>query len=449
MKVDLLNGKLNKTYFTMLFSAIASTIVTTIYSTVDMICIGHYAGPDGAASVACANPLWALMFAFGVLTGVGGSVMMNNRRGAGNEKAANEYFTVAVITCIILAVLIVTTYAIFLEPLLVLFGGTGNVLDLAVDYMTSMLFAVPTFTMCACLATFARNDGEALIPTVATVVGGVINIFLDIFLVFTCDLGVKGAGLATGIGQFVAFLIVLSYYFTKKCKLKFTKVDKIPEILLRIVTVGLAAFVIEITSGVTTAVHNITITEHLGQSHLAVYGTVSTLVIMFWCLFNGIGTAMQPLVATAFGAGNKDRVKKTLKLAFLTALVMSALFFTTCQLFPETILRIYMDVTDDVLAIGPRIVRMYSICLLAMGFGMVFNYYFQSTLMRSACTLTSVLRGLVFPVALVLTLPLLFGYDSIWLAIPIGEIITAVIALFIFIPKIKSLGSTVVLQEEL
>ena len=68
MKVDLLNGRLNKTYFTMLFSAIASTIVTTIYSTVDMICIGHYAGPDGAASVACANPLWALMFAVGVMT---------------------------------------------------------------------------------------------------------------------------------------------------------------------------------------------------------------------------------------------------------------------------------------------------------------------------------------------------------------------------------------------
>ena len=169
MKVDLLNGKLNKTYFTMLFSAIASTIVTTIYSTVDMICIGHYAGPDGAASVACANPLWALMFAFGVLTGVGGSVMMNNRRGAGNEKAANEYFTVAVTACLILAALLFTTYLFFLEPLLVLFGGTGNVLKLSTEYMRAMLFAVPTFTLCACLATFARNDGEALIPTIATV----------------------------------------------------------------------------------------------------------------------------------------------------------------------------------------------------------------------------------------------------------------------------------------
>ena len=441
MKVDLLNGKLNKTYFTMLFSAIASTIVTTIYSTVDMICIGHYAGPDGAASVACANPLWALMFAFGVLTGVGGAVMMNNRRGAGNEKAANEYFTVAVITCLILAAALVTTYSIFLEPLLKIFGGTGNVLALATDYMRAMLFAVPTFTLCACMATFARNDGEALIPTIATVVGGVINIFLDIFLVFTCDLGVKGAGIATGCGQFVAFIIVLSYFFTKKCKLKLTKVEKIPEVLLRIITVGLAAFVIEITSGVTTAVHNITITEHLGTAHLAVYGTAATVVIMFWCLFNGIGTAMQPLVATAFGAGNNDRVKKTLKLAFLTALVMSAVFFTLCQTFPETILRIYMDVTDDVLAVGPRIVRLYSICLLVMGFGMVFNYYFQSTLLRSACVITSVLRGLVFPVALVLTLPILFGYDFIWLAIPLGEIITAVIALLIFIPKFKALTS--------
>ncbi len=448
MKVDLLNGKLNKTYFTMLFSAIASTIVTTIYSTVDMICIGHYAGPDGAASVACANPLWALMFAFGVLTGVGGAVMMSNRRGAGNEKAADEYFTVAVVTCTILAAILVTVYSIFLEPLLILFGGEGNVLKLATDYMRSMLFAVPTFTLCACLATFARNDGEALIPTVATIVGGVLNIFFDIFLVFTCDMGVKGAGLATGIGQFVAFLIVLSYYFTKKCNLKFTKVKEIGKILFRIVTVGLSAFVIEITSGVTSAVHNITITDHLGNAHLAVYGTTSTLIIMFWCLFNGIGTATQPLVASAFGAGNSERVRKTMKLAFLTALVMSTVFFTLCQSFPETILRIYMEVNDEVLAVGPRIIRLYSIALLAMGYGMVLNYFFQSTLMRTACVTTSVLRGLVFPVGFVLLLPLIFGYDVIWLAVPLAEILTALIAVIIFIPKFKALKTNAIAVKD-
>ena len=447
MKVDLLHGKLNKTYFTMLFSAIASTIVTTIYSTVDMICIGHYAGPDGAASVACSNPLWALMFAFGIMCGVGGAVMASNRRGAGDEHAANEYFTVAVTVCMICSVVIVTVFSIFLKPLLSLFGATGNVLTLGVDYMKYMMFAVPTFTMCACMATFARNDGEAIIPTVATIVGGVLNMFLDVFLVFTCDMGVKGAGLATGIGQTVAFLIVLSYFFTKKCNLKFTKVAHFSKNLGKIVTVGIAAFLIEITSGVTTAVHNILITEHLSTAHLAVYGTTATMVIMFVCLFNGIGTAMQPLVATAYGAGDRERVKGTLRLAFITAAVMGVLFFTVCQTFPETILRIYMEVDADVLAVGPRIVRLYSLSLLIVGFSMVCNYYFQSTLLRSACVVISMLRGIVLPVLFVFTLPLLFGYDFIWLAIPLGETLTTVVALTIFIIRYRQRAKAALMPE--
>ena len=438
MKVDLLNGKLNKTYFTMLFSAIASTIVTTIYSTVDMICIGHYAGPDGAASVAITNPLWALMFAFGVMMGVGGSVMMGNRRGAGDEQSANEYFTVATVTTIILSIILVVTYTVFLEPLLTLFGASGNVLDLGADYMRAMMFAVPTFPMCACLATFARTDGEAMIPTVATIIGGVLNMFLDVFLVFTCDLGVTGAGLATGIGQFVAFLIIASYFFTKKCNLKFTKVRNIPSVLFRIATVGFAGFIIEITSGITTTVHNIVITENLSNAHLAVYGATSTMIIMFFCLFNGIGTAAQPLIATANGGGNEQRVNGTLKLAFSTAAVMGILFFSMCQLFPETILRVYMDVDAEVLAIGPSIIRMYSISLLVVGFSMVCNYYFQSTLMRVTCVIISLLRGLVCPVAFVLILPEIFDYNAIWLAVPIGEIITMSVALTIFAIRKKA-----------
>ena len=343
------------------------------------------------------------------------------------------------IICIALAAIIVTVYSIFLKDLLILFGAEGNVLDLAVDYMRYMLFAVPTFPLCACFATFERNDGEAVIPTIATVVGGVVNIFLDIFLVFTCDMGVKGAGLATGIGQVIAFLIILSYFFTKKSTLRFTKVENITDIVLKIVTVGFAAFVIEITSGVTSAVHNIVITTHLSNAHLAVYGTTATVVILFWCLYNGIGTATQPLLATAFGAGKKDRMRGTLKLAFLTALVMSVIFFTLCQVFPETILRIYMDVNDEVLAIGPRIIRLYSLALLFMSYGMVLNYFFQSTLMRVACITTSLLRGLIFPISFVLLLPLVLGYDFIWLAVPIAEALTMAIAFVIFIPRLKAL----------
>ena len=441
MKVDLLNGKINKTFFTMLFSAIASTIVSTIYSTVDMICVGHYSGPDGAAAIACINPLWALMFAFGIIAGVGGAVMMSNRRGAGDDKSANEYYTVATVFAAVFAAVLFITYAFFTEPLLVLFGAKGNVLKLGVEYMQAMCFSVPTFTLCACLATFMRNDGEAVIPTVATIIGGVINIVLDILLVFTFDMGIKGAGLATGLGQFAAFLIILSYFFTKKCNLKFTKPSCLSEVLVKVITVGFSAFLIEITSGVTTAVHNIIIMDHLSSSHLAVYGTASTVVIMFFCLFNGIGTAMQPLVATAFGAGNSRRIKETLKLSFVTAIAMGALFFSVCEIFPEAILKIYMDVDASVLAVGPRIVRLYSLSVPILGVGMVCNYYFQSTLHRTASIIVSMLRGLFFPVLFVLTLPLILGYDYIWISTPLGEYLTCAISILILIPILKALNT--------
>ena len=439
MKVDLLNGKLNKTYFTLLTSAIASTIVSTIYSTVDIICVGHYAGPEGAAAIVCINPLWALIFAFGFLCGVGGAVMMANRRGANDNHAANEYYTIATVMSLIFSTLLVAVYSLFTEPILVMLGAEGEVLRLGVQYMQGMIFSIPTFTVCACLSTFMRSDGEALIPTIATITGGIINMLLDVLLVFVFDMGVKGAGLATGIGQTVAFSIILFYFFTKKCTLKFTKPHKTTPIVIKIVTVGFAAFIIDLTSGVTTAVHNMIITNNLTASHLAVYSTASMMIIMFNSLFSGIGTAMQPMVAIGFGAGDTKRVKGVVRLSFLTAIAMGFLFLSLCELFPGTLLRVYMDVTDEVMDVGPRIIRLYTLALPITGICLVCNYYFQATLHRGASVLISLLRGLIFPILLVLTIPLLMGYDYIWLGVPFGEILTCIIAILIILPMLKSL----------
>ncbi len=440
MKVDLLNGKLNKTYFTLLFSAIASTIVSTIYSTVDMICVGHYSGEDGAAAIACINPFWALMFAFGVLAGIGGAVMLSNRRGAGNEMAANEYFTVAMAVSGIFSAILLFIGIFYMEEFLRLVGGTdGIVLELAVEYMNAMLFSIPTFTLCATLSTFVRNDGEAVIPTVATIIGGVLNMVLDVYFVFGLDMGIKGAGLATGIGQAVAFAIIVSYLFAKKCTLKFTLPEKIAPILAKICTVGFSAFLIEIASGIVSSIFNTTIFNNLSTAHLAVFGTASTLTIMITCIFSGIGTASQPIISTAFSADKRDRIKGTLRLGFITAIIMSGVSLVLCQLFPTEIIKIYMSVDNSVLDVGPRIMRLYTLALPAISITMVCNYYFQSTLMRLSSVIVSLLRGLILPIAFVFLIPAIAGYDYIWLAIPFAEYITCAVSIVMFLPSAKRL----------
>ena len=429
MKVDLLNGKLNKSYFTLLISAIGSTFVTTIYSTVDMICVGHYAGPNGTAAISCMAPMWALIFAFGVLTGVGGGVMMANRRGAADEKSANEFYTLSVVLSAITSIVLVTLYAIFPEQLLRLFGADGEVLELAVEYTRAVCFSFPTFTICACLSVFMRNDGEAFIPTAATIIGGVINIVLDVVLVFGFRMGVSGAGLATAIGQVISFLIILSYFFTKKCNLKFTKITNSGEKLIKIISIGFSAFILEISSGIITAVHNTLIMDKLGAAHLAVYGAASSAMIMFLCLFNSIGTAMQPLASVAHGADNHARVRGVLRLSFITALIMGAVFTVLCEAFPEAILHIYMDVNDDVLKIGPRVVRIYCLAIPTMGISQTCSHYFQSTIHRAHSITISSMRGLALPLIFIFSLPLVLNYNYIWLAIPLAEAITCITAI--------------------
>ena len=437
MKVDLLKGNLNKTFFLLFFSALGSTIIQTIYSAVDMICVGQYAGAVGTSAIGFVNPMWAMMFAPGVLAGVGGSVMAANRKGAGNERSANEYFTIASALALIFSILVMLSFIIFPRELLIFFGADeAEPLELAVSYMKSVAIISPTFTLCACLATFMRNDGEAVIPTVATVAGGVINMILDVLLVFDFGfgLGVAGAGLATSIGQFVAFAIIFSYFFTKKCQLRIVRPHRTLAKLMRIFSLGISAFAIEVAFGVTSTVFNNIIMENLSYNHHAVYTTAATVTIMFYCLLNAAGTAMQPIASQNFGSKNLTRVLASLKIALITAFVVGVVCFLSVEIFPATVLKIYMSVDDTILEIGPRIMRIYLISVPLVGITLVASFYFQSILKQWMSFLIALLRGIVLPLAFLFTLPEIFGIEAIWWCIPLSEAITFLVAiLFIFI----------------
>lgn len=435
--MDLLKSNTNKLYFTYTISALGSALVSTIYSTVDMIAIGQYAGPVGSAMAACVNPFWPIMFAPGVLLGIGGSVMMNNRRGSGNEQSAREYFTLCAILSVLFSIVSFSSMFFFARPLLAFFGAEGEVLDAALEYLLPLSFSAPTFTICACISTFIRNDGEAMLPTVATIAGGVFNIFGDVFFVFDFGLGLGlfGAGLATSLGQIVSFIIICGYFFSKKCRLKFTKITNIPIKLMRVTTIGLSAFVIEVSFAVVNIIFINVITSTLTTAHLAVYGTASTVLIMLYCFYGTFGTALQPIASSNFGAKQYDRVRASLRTAMICTLCLGAVLAVLTQLFPEQILKMYMDVTDEVLEVGPGIMRAYTSAIAISGVSIVASYYLQSVLKRAMSVSVSLLRGVILPVLLAATLPFVFGESAmIWWCVPIAEVITVgVSAVFIFI----------------
>ncbi len=434
-RMNLAHDRVSGLYFKMLFSALGSMIVTTIYSSVDCICIGQYAGPLGSAAVACVNPLWPIMLAPGFLVGVGGAIMMNNRRGSGNGRDADGYFTLSFFFALIVSAIIGAAFILFPEAILRFFGAEGEVLSASVDYMRPLAVSAPTFTMCAAITPFIRGDGETVTPTVATIIGGVINVFGDIFFVFDFGLGLGlfGAGFATAIGQTVSFLLIISYFLRAKCKLKITKTDRILSKFKNIFSIGFSAFVIELSGGIVGLVFIRVISEGLSDTHLAVYGTASTVLVLFYCLFYATGTALQPIAATSHGAGDPARSRAALKVALISATALGILFWAATHIFPELILRFYMDVTDEVLLIGKDIVKTYTAALPIAGISIVASYYMQSILRHKASVVISILRGLLLPVAFVLLLPLIFHYDAIWWAIPLAEIVTVIVSVIILV----------------
>ncbi len=441
--MDLLKTNINKLYFKYLFSAFGSAIICSIYSTVDMVCVGQSVGANGTAALSCVMPLWSIIISIGILFGIGGAVAMGVARGRGDRIHADMCFTVTLFAGVIVTALLTAALALWIEPLIGFFGADETILPFAVDYAKCIVAATPAFLMGQLLIAFIRNDGAPGLALLSVVLGGVVNIVLDIYFVFGLGLGMYGAGLATAIGQYVGIAILLTHFFSKKNKLRIKRPDEPIQKLGHILSIGFSPFIVDLSFGIIVILFNNQIMHYAGGNELAVYGTLSNLHILIQALFYGVGQAVQPIASVNYGASNMERVKAVLKCAVITACFMGVLFTVLLLALPEQILRMYMDTTDVIIAIGPAILRKYALTFLFMGIGIVSSYYFQSVMQTGKSLLISLMRGVILSSVFVYVLPAIFGFDAIWWTMPLTELLTTVVAVVLLRKSVHSLKQKV------
>lgn len=425
--MDFLNGKIKNIYFKYLAAAFGSALITSIYSIVDMAMVGQYHGPDGSAALAVVAPVWNIIYSFGLLMGIGGSVLFSTIRGKaeGQEKQSNEYFTASVIGSVVLAAIIWIAVIFFDRQLLLLFGAQDNTLFLAREYVKPIKFAIPFFLFNQMLAAYLRNDKNPALATGAVLAGGIFNVFGDYFFVFTCDMGAYGAGLATAIGSAMTFVVMLSHFFMKKNTLRLVRPERLLKKLRKIVVTGFATFFIDVAMGILTILFNRQIMKYLGTNALAVYGVIVNISTFAQCCAYSVGQAAQPIISTNLGAGRGDRIRQTLKYALGTT-AFFGIFWTVLSLaVPNMFIRIFMSPTREVLQIAPGIFRCYGISFLLLPLNIFSTYYFQALMKPKAAFIVSVARGLLISGIFIYLLPAVAGASSIWFAMPITELIVA------------------------
>ena len=438
--MDFLQEKVKTLYFKYLAAAFGSALISSIYSIVDMAMVGQYHGPDGSAALAVVAPVWNIIYSFGLLMGIGGSVIFSTIRGReqGQERKSNEYFTASVIGSVILAAVIWLLIIFFDRELLMMFGAQDNTLTLGLEYVAPIKYAIPLFLFNQMLAAYLRNDKNPALATGAVLAGGIFNVFGDYFFVFTCDMGAYGAGLATAIGSAITFIVMMTHFCMKKNTLKLVKPAQLPRKLKEITVTGFSTFFIDVAMGILTILFNRQIMNYLGNDALAVYGVIVNISTLAQCCTYSVGQASQPIISTNFGAGRGDRIRRTLKYALGTAAVFSLFWTALSMAAPNLFIRIFMSPTPEVLEIAPGIMRCYCSSFILLPLNIFSTYYFQALMKPKAAFIVSVARGFVLSGILIYLLPAAAGADSIWFAMPITEL---AVAIYVICEMVKCTGS--------
>lgn len=432
--MNLLTGKVRCLYFKYLSAAFGSALITSIYGLVDMAMVGQYQGPEGTAALAVVAPVWNIVYSLGLLTGIGGSVLFSMVRGQNgkNGRAENEYFTLALLGTAALALVSWAAILFCSEPLLRLFGAEGNLLPLAQQYLQPIRYVIPVFLFNQMLAAFLRNDGAPGLATAAVLAGGIFNIFGDYFCVFTLDMGIEGAGLATAIGSVVSLLVMLAHFFSRKNTLRLVRPHTPFQKLGRIAVTGFSTFFIDIAMGLLTMMFNRQIMAYLGTDALAVYGVIVNISTFAQCCAYSVGQAAQPIISANYGAGHFGRIRRTLRYALLSVAFFAVLWTVLALACPQLFVRIFMEPTEPVLRIAPGIIRCYGLSFLLLPLNIFSTYYFQALMKPRSAFIVSVARGLLVSGVLIYTLPLLGG-DLIWLAMPVTELVVAVFVVWMMV----------------
>ena len=427
--MDFLTDNIKSLYRKFLFASMASALAMSVYSFVDTIAVGQTEGTVGAAAMAVITPIYELIVFLGILCGVGGAVLMSNAKGEGSEEKGNAYFTASVILMAFLAAVVWVAFALFSEPIFIFFGADATTLPKVMEYAVWLIRFFPVFIAPIFIGSFIRNDGAPGLAMAAVVIGGCVNVFGDWLFCFPLGMGMKGAALATVTGTSLQVLIMCSRFFSKKCRLALVKPSQIGRALRKICSIGFGASILDLGAVALAILINNQITKYGGNDALSVYGIVGTISSLFQALFCGVGQAIQPLVSSNDGAGNKDRVHTLFRLSMFTVIALGAVFTALGELLPLPIINLFMSATPEVIAIAPTIIRIYFLVFLFMGITVLSTYYLQSVMRSRMSVVIAALRSLVVSGLLLFILPLFFDLNGVLLALPVSELIVAIIAL--------------------
>lgn len=408
--------------------SIAMMIFTSIYGVVDGFFVSNYVGKTAFAAVNLIYPFLMILGSIGFMFGTGGSALISCNLGARDTLRANRTFSLLIYVSLMLGILISLIGIVLMRPAAAFLGADGLLLENCVLYGRIILLALPAFILQLEFQSFFVTAEKPQLGFWITVASGITNMVLDALLVGVLSLGLIGAALATAASQVVGGIIPLFYFLRPNTSLlHLGKTRFHGQALLRTCTNGSSELMSNISMSLVSMLYNIQLLHYAGENGIAAYGTMMYVNFVFLAAFIGYSIGTAPVIGFHYGAQNHTELKGLLQKSLKIIVLFSLCMVTAGLLLARPLSRMFVGYDPDLMELTVDGFQIFALSFPFAGFAIFCSGFFTALNDGLTSALISFLRTLVFQIAAVLLLPLIWGIDGIWWSVVAAEAMAVVV----------------------
>lgn len=425
---------------------VISLLVNSLYNIVDQIFIGWGVGYLGNGATNVVFPITIIALALSLMIGDGGAAFLSLKLGEGDIDSAKKGVGNAVIMVTGVSIILMAVFLIFINPILTLFGATDALRTYALQYGYIIGIGLPFMMIPAALNSMIRADGSPKYAMFSMILGAVINTVFDPIFIFVFHMGVRGAAIATVMGQVATFIMSAIYLFHfKTFRFDVSAFRLKRKTCGKVLSLGISSFITQIAITIVMALSNNLLVAYGAQSiygseiPLTAMGIVMKVNQILISILVGISTGAQPIIGYNYGSKNFLRVRKAFDIAVVASEIVAIIAFLIFQFAPMSVVSLFGSeegLYNEFAVLSFRIFLLF--CPLT-GFQTVMAIYLQAIGKPVKSAILSLSRQIIFFVPTVIILPMFLGVVGVLWTGPVADGLAFLFSLILLIYERKQL----------
>ncbi len=409
-------------------------MVTSLYNLADTFFVSGL-GKQATGALNVVLPLMSVIQAIGFTFGMGAGALVSRLLGERKQKEADKVASSSFFISGVIGMIILLFGLIFLSPLMWLLGATEetgvavSTLEYSRQYSRWILLSAPFMCMSFVMNNLLRAQGKAVLSMIGLVTGTVVNVVLDPLLIYSANLGMTGAALATMIGQLVSFAILLYMFLSGKtiAQLKVSAISKKFYVYKNVLITGFPSFCRQILASLCTVLLNWSV-KPFGEG-LAALGVVQKVFMFAFSISLGIGQGYQPVLGYNYSAKRFDRVRSAYVFTLCFSTVLMVLFASACAIFAPNIMKTFLIDELREQEIGELALTLQCICMPLLPVNFMAGVTYQVVGNKAVASLLSISRQGLFYIPAVLILPKTIGMLGVQSCQALSDLLSFVFAI--------------------